>query len=139
MHSAPSTAPPQDSIAIADLSQPVISEYFATLNAGDFQATAALFADDGALQPPFETPIVGAEAIAAYLSAEAKGFVLQPQQVTAQPLADGSTELQVGGRVQTPLFSVHVGWRFVLNSQQEICFLRVKLLASLEELVRLRR
>jgi hypothetical protein len=135
MHSAPTMEP----IVIADLGQPVISAYFATLNAGDFQATAALFADDGALQPPFASPIVGAEAIEVYLDTEAKGFVLQPQQVTVQPLDDGCTEFQVGGRVQTPLFSVHVGWRFVLNSQQEICFVRVKLLASLEELVQLRR
>ena len=128
-----------EAIAIADLNQPTLSNYFATLNAEEFQATAALFAEDGVLQPPFVTAIVGREAIATYLEAEAKGFVLHPQQVTVHPLDDGCTEFQVGGRVQTPLFSVNVGWRFVLNPQQEICFVRVKLLASLEELFKLRR
>ena len=143
---APSEFPPEPLgespsrvIAIADLDRPVISTYFAALNAGDFPAAAALFAADGALQPPFSGPIVGAEAIKAYLAAEARGFMLYPQQATEQLLADGFTELQVGGQVQTPLFSVNVGWRFVLNPQQEISFVRVKLLASLEELVRLRR
>ena len=33
------------------------------LNANDFDALAALFTVDGALQPPFRRPIVGRDAI----------------------------------------------------------------------------
>ena len=146
MNSAPaSTASSSDQpdqaeqMPIADLNEPVISNYFQTLNAGEFQATAALFAKDGALQPPFETAIVGAAAIVAYLEAEARGLMLQPQRVTVHTLADGCTEYQVGGRVKTPLFSVNVGWRLVLSPQKQICLARVKLLASLEELFKLPR
>ena len=128
-----------ETIAIGDLHEPTIAKYFEAVNAGEFQTAAALFAVDGSLQAPFEQPIVGAEAIAAYLEAEAKGFELQPQQVTVQALEDSHTEYQVGGRVQTPLFSVNVGWRFLLNPHKEISFVRVKLLASLEELSKLRR
>lgn len=143
MNSAPGlTAPLPDRtqpLPIADLDEPVISNYFQTLNAGEFQATVALFAADGALKPPFEPAIVGAEAIAAYLTSEAKGLVLQPQHVTVEVLEDGCTAYQVSGSVQTPLFSVNVGWQFVLSPQKQICWAKVKLLATLEELFKLPR
>lgn len=37
------------------------------MNAFDFQGAVALFAEDGALQPPFQEPIVGHESILAYM------------------------------------------------------------------------
>ncbi len=36
------------------------------MNADDFEAVTALFTPDGALQPPFQKPMVGREAIAIY-------------------------------------------------------------------------
>ncbi|MBW4654375.1 MAG: nuclear transport factor 2 family protein [Kaiparowitsia implicata GSE-PSE-MK54-09C] len=118
-----------------------LSRYFATLNAGDFQATAALFAPDGMLNPPFEAALTGPEAIALYLSQEANGLQLQPLKKTSELLEDGSDRCKydVLGSVQTSLFTVNVCWLFVLNSQAEICSVNVKLLATMKELLQLKR
>jgi hypothetical protein len=114
--------------------------YFEALNAGDFGATAALFAIDGALHPPFEDPVVGREAIAAYLQQEAQGLQLYPQREEMRHYVEGNLlQLRVVGRVQTPLFGVNVAWKFVLNPQQEIVYVAVELLASLQELLKYRR
>ena len=63
---------------------------------------------------------------------------LHPQQGMSQTLEDGKIEVQVNGLVQTPLFSVNVGWLLVVNSQQAILSATVKLLASPQELLNLR-
>ncbi|HEY9624071.1 MAG TPA: nuclear transport factor 2 family protein [Crinalium sp.] len=128
-----------ESLAIEGISEPVIAQYFETLNAGEFQATANLFAPEGALLPPFEDAVVGPEAIAQYLEAEAKGMTLYPIKGTATPLENGDTEFNVGGKVQTSLFGVHVAWSFILNSDAQILSARIKLLGSLEELLKLKR
>ncbi|MDB9514435.1 nuclear transport factor 2 family protein [Kamptonema animale CS-326] len=117
---------------------PVVHSYFETLNCGDFEGTANLFATDGVLYAPFEDPIVGRDAIALYLEAEAKGMQLEPQQAVIETLEDGNREIHVSGKVQTPLFGVKVGWRLILNSEVEIVAVTVKLLASTQELLKLR-
>jgi hypothetical protein len=124
--------------AIAGIDVPPILQYFAALNAGEFQRVSGLFAIDGALQPPFDAPIVGREAIAAYLNQEARGFMLHPQSGMAQALDNGCTEFDIVGQVQTPWFSVNVKWTFILSPAQEIFLVKVKLLASLKELLPLR-
>jgi len=124
--------------AIAGISHPTMSKYFAAFNAEDFRGASSLFAETGKLYPPFEAPVVGQEAIAAYLEKDAKGMKALPIQGTLQIL-DGDTEVKVSGKVQTSLFSVNVSWHFVLNSQAEIVTVRVKLLAALEELLHLQR
>lgn len=124
---------------IAGIDNRVILRYFETLNAGDFQATSQLFAKDGALQPPFEADVIGPEAIAAYLEQEAKGFILEPQHGVSSPVDNGCTEFLIGGKVHTPWFSVNVSWLFILSPTQEIFLTKVKLLASLQELIHLRR
>ncbi|MFB2935412.1 ketosteroid isomerase family protein [Aerosakkonemataceae cyanobacterium BLCC-F154] len=129
----------QVDLAIAGITESTILNYFQTLNAGDFSATAALFAADGELNPPFESAVVGPEAIATYLKQEATGMQLLPTQGTAEEMEDGYTQIQVKGRVKTPLFSVNVGWIFVLNAEQEIAAATIKLLASPQELLSLRR
>lgn len=129
----------QVDLAIAGITESTILNYFQTLNAGDFSATAALFAADGELNPPFESAVVGPEAIATYLEQEATGMQLLPKQGTAEEMENGYTQIQVKGRVKTPLFSVNVGWIFVLNAQQEIAAATIKLLASPQELLSLRR
>ena len=54
-------------------------------------------------------------------------------------LADELSEIYIQGQVQTSLFKVNVAWKFILNSAKEIVSVKVKLLASLAELVKLRR
>jgi hypothetical protein len=121
------------------LTHPTVLSYFDRFNAADFAATANLFAIDGQLLPPFESPIEGREAIAAYLTTEAKGMKAIPQEASEQPLPSGETQVQVGGQVQTPLFSVNVSWQFVLNPDSEIVSVRIKLLAALRDLLHLKR
>lgn len=125
-------------IAIEGVAEPAVLQYFQTLNAGQFDATAALFASDGQLHAPFEEPIEGREAIAAYLQAEAQGMQLYPRQGQVETLEDGQIQVTVTGRVQTPWFSVNIGWVFVLNPARDIISATIKLLASPQELLSLR-
>lgn len=131
--------PVTSSIAIAGITEATILRYFETFNAGDFNATAALFAPEGELHPPFESAIVGTEAIASYLNVEAQGMTLNPRQGIARELDDRTAEIQVAGSAQTPLFGVNIAWNFLLNPQQEILAVRIKLLASPQELLNLRQ
>lgn len=124
---------------IAGIDNPVILQYFETINEGQFQATSQLFASDGALQPPFEGDIVGPEAIATYLEQEAKGFILEPQHGVSTSIDESGTEVLIGGKVHTPWFSVNVSWLFILSPHQKILTAKIKLLASLQELIHLRR
>ncbi|MEG4324877.1 ketosteroid isomerase family protein [Microcoleus sp. AT3-A2] len=126
------------SIKIAGITIPAVLQYFETLNAGDFEATANLFADDGVLNAPFEDPIIGNISIATYLKKEARGMQLEPQKGVSQILEDDQVEVQVSGRVQTSAFGVNVGWLLLLNSDQKILSVTVKLLASPQELLNLR-
>lgn len=126
------------SINIVGLTKLAVQQYFETFNAGDFEATANLFAEDGVLHAPFEEPIIGKSSIASYLKTEARGMLLEPQQSASKILEDGTVEIQVSGRVQTPVFGINVGWVFMLNFQQEIVSVTVKLLASPQELLTLR-
>lgn len=126
-------------LTIEGITEPVVLGYFETMNAGDYEATTALFADTGALLPPFEKPIEGKEAIATYLETEATGMLLFPSKGITEALEDGLTQIQVAGKVQTSLFSVNVSWIFVLTPEREIRSARIKLLASPQELLNLRR
>ncbi|GAP94351.1 ketosteroid isomerase family protein [Leptolyngbya sp. NIES-2104] len=120
--------------AIDGISHPTILQYFETLNVGEFEATSELFAIDGAMQPPFEKPIEGRDAIANYLKKEAIGLMALPH---AGVVTD--SEYQITGRVQMPMFGVNVTWNFTLNSNDQIAFVRIKLNASPQELVKLRQ
>lgn len=127
-----------DDLLIEGVTESVILDYFATMNAGDYQATSALFAESGSMQPPFEEPITGRSAIAHYLETEARGMQLAPKKGSAHS-ENEQTNIQVTGKVQTAVFGVNVSWIFILNAQQEILFTRIKLLASPQELLNLRR
>ena len=124
-------------LRIAGIDEPVVWQYFETFNRGDFAATASLFAPEGTLHPPFESPIVGQEAITAFLQAEAQGMTLQPREGTSET-TEAQTKFQINGKVQTRLFSVNVAWHFTLNQRPEIEYVRIKLLASPQELLKLR-
>ena len=123
---------------ITDIRESSIWRYFKSMNAGDFETTAAMFAPDGVLNAPFEDPIVGREAIVPYLQAEAKEMELDPREGVSQKLQDGNTEMLIIGKVDTPLFGVNVSWQFILNSREEIVSVTVKLLAEPQELLILR-
>jgi hypothetical protein len=126
------------SINIAGITKPTVLRYFETLNAGDFEATANLFAEGGVLHAPFEEPIIGSRSIATYLKTEARGMQLEPQQGVSEILEDGNVEVQVSGRVQTSAFGINVAWLLLLNSDQKLLSVTVKLLASPQELLNLR-
>lgn len=124
---------------IEGISEPVILRYFESLNAGEFDETASLFAPDGVMQPPFESGIVGSNAIATYLKQEAQGIKAEPRQGIAENLDNNQIEFQVSGKAQTTWCGVNVMWLFILNQERQIQFTRIKLLASPQELLSLRR
>lgn len=121
-------------LSIDGISHSTILRYFESLNAGDFKATSELFEVDGAMQPPFEKPIEGRDAIVNYLNKEAIGLMALPQAGVAT-----DSDYQITGKVQMPMFGVNVTWYFTLNSSEQITFVRIKLNASPQELVKLRQ
>jgi hypothetical protein len=141
-------SPPKDigqrpSIAIAGVSNPTILAYMENLNANDFEALITLFVPDGALQPPFQKPIVGKESILRFFKEECQNLKLLPESGVSEPAEDGYTQIKVTGKVQTPWFGGGVGmniaWRFLLNSDGKIFFVAIDLLASPKELLNLGR
>lgn len=130
---------PAVQLKIVGIAEPTIIRYFETLNAGEFEACAKLFASDGVMYPPFETGIEGCEAIVAYLQTEAQGMKLEPREGITKILENDCQEVQVAGKVQTSWCGVNVSWLFVLNPQAEIFTAKIKLLASPQELINLRR
>jgi hypothetical protein len=137
------TEPAPTQITVEGITETTVLSYFKAMNADDFETALALFTPDGALQPPFQKPIVGREAIASYMRAEAQGLNIMPKQGISEALPDGSKQVKVTGVVQTPWFGVNVGmniaWRFLLNPQGKIFFVAIDMLASPQELLSLRR
>lgn len=128
----------KEELKIEGITEACILHYFQTLNAGEFQATAALFADDGVMHPPFESDIVGPDAIAAYLQQEAQGIKADPRQGIVETLENDQIQVQVTGKAQTSWCGVNVLWLFILNQQKQIIDTKIKLLASPQELLSLR-
>jgi hypothetical protein len=122
---------------IEGITEPSVRHYFETLNAGEFQATAALFAKDGVMRPPFESDIVGVDAIAAYLKQAGQNVKAYPNTAIAETLETGDIQVQVTGKAQTSWCSVNVLWLFILNQKRQIFYTRIKLLASPQELLSL--
>jgi len=134
--------PAPSKVTIAGVMEPAVLNYVEAMNADNFKAAVELFTVDGALQPPFQKPIVGREAIAKYMSEEAQGLNMMPQQGICETNPDGSKQIKVTGVVQTPWFGVNVGmniaWRFLINPQGKIFFVAIDMLASPQELLNLR-
>ncbi|MBD2208674.1 nuclear transport factor 2 family protein [Nostoc linckia FACHB-104] len=124
---------------IEGITEPSILNYFQALNAGDFAATAALFAEDGTMYPPFESGFVGPDAIASYLEQEAQGIKAEPQQGIIEILPNEQIQVQVAGKAFTSWCGVNVTWLFILNQQRQIVEAKIKLLASPQELLAMRR
>lgn len=137
----PSTHPVEPATvaqSIDSISESAIQSYFERLNAGDYTAAADLFAEEGVLRPPFDDPLTGREAIAHYLATEARGMKCHPLKATYGVLETGDREFTITGKVQMPLFGVNVAWNFILNSRSQILSVQIKLLAALEELLKLK-
>ncbi len=130
-------------LTIEGVTQPTVLKYIEAMNTDDVETAVALFAEDGALQPPFQKPLVGREAIATYLRDEGQGLTMKPKQGISEPAEDGYTQHKVTGTVETPWFGGNVGmniaWRFLLDPQGKIFFVAIDLLASPKELLNLRR
>ncbi|MBW4425834.1 MAG: ketosteroid isomerase family protein [Nostoc desertorum CM1-VF14] len=129
----------QEEFQIEGITETNVLRYFETLNAGEFEATAALFAIDGVMRPPFESDIVGIDAIAAYLKQEGQNIKAYPNTGIAEALENATIQVQVTGKAQTSWCSVNVLWLFILNQQGQISYTKIKLLASPQELLSLRR
>lgn len=126
----------------------LVEEYFRSFNENQFQQTAALFAEEGKLVPPFDSPVVGKQSILAYLEKEAGDITALPKYWETEVLEDKSlednrTQINVTGKVNAIVFKVNVAWYFTIGANSKtdapkIERVRVKLLASPKELLGLR-
>ena len=128
-------------VNIEGVSNTAVLNYMNLLNANDFDELIKLFAEDGALQPPFKRPIVGKDAVLKFFKEECPNLKLAPERGVEEPADDGYTQTKVTGKVQTPWFGAGVGmnmsWRFLINSEGKIFFVAIDLLASPKELLKL--
>ncbi len=129
---------PRTRIGIEGIDNVTVLSYMENMNAFNFPAVVALFAEDGALQPLFEKPIVGQENILRYMREECYGLKLMPERGVSEPAEGGFTQIKVTGKVQTPWVGASVGidlaWRFLLNPEDKVFFVAIDLLASPQEL-----
>ena len=132
----------KESIDIQGINELTIQQYFQSLNASDYEKTASLFAENGVMHPPFESGITGRDAILNYLNKEAIDIKAYPREAISEILEDNQdnqTQIKVAGKVETPWFGVNVSWLFALNENLQILDVKIKLLASPQELLSLRK
>ena len=75
----------QDLLNIEDIPSHTICNYFLNLNENNFEEFAALFSPNGLLLPPFESAIVGRDAICQYLQSTGIDVKAAPQSGIVQP------------------------------------------------------
>ena len=130
-------------VFIEGVINPTVTSYMDLLNANDFDNLIQLFLPDGALQPPFQKPIVGTEAILRFFREDCQNLQLLPERGYAEPAEGEFTQIKVTGKVQTPWFGAGIGmnvaWRFLLNPEGKIYFVAIDLLASPAELLKFGR
>lgn len=140
---APKDISQRNQVKIEGINNSTVLNYMNNLNANDFDELIKLFVEDGALQPPFQRPIVGKDAIMRFFREECQNLNLLPERGVAEPADDGYTQVKVTGKVQTPWFGAAVGmnmaWRFLINPEGKIFFVAIDLLASPKELLNLVR
>jgi Orange carotenoid protein, N-terminal/Nuclear transport factor 2 (NTF2) domain len=140
---APKDMSERTQVKIEGIDIPTVLNYMNNMNANDFDALIELFTPDGALQPPFQKPIVGKDAVLRFFREDCQNLKLMPERGVAEPTEDGYTQVKVTGKVQTPWFGAGVGmnmaWRFLLNPENKIFFVAIDLLASPKELLNLVR
>jgi hypothetical protein len=138
------TAPEErTSVVIEGVENATVINYMDLLNANDFDNLIELFLPDGALQPPFQRPIVGRDAVLRFFREDCQNLKLLPDRGVTEPSDGGFTQIKVTGKVQTPWFGAGVGmnvaWRFLLDPQGKIYFVAIDLLASAAELLKFAR
>jgi hypothetical protein len=130
-------------VSIEGIDNPTVVNYMNNMNANDFDALIELFTPDGALQAPFQRPIVGKDAVLRFFREDCQNLKLIPERGVAEPAENGYTQVKVTGKVQTPWFGAEVGmnmaWRFLLSPDNKIFFVAIDLLASPKELLNLAR
>ena len=126
-----------DAAGLGNESEAVL-RYFTLFNLGKYEQVARLFSPDGRLYPPFESPIVGPESIESYLMKEADGMTVSLLSAEARPGEGNHQQIDVRGKVTALVFEVNVTWHFTVTSSNKIKSVRVDLVATLEELLRLR-
>ncbi|MFM7218717.1 MAG: orange carotenoid protein N-terminal domain-containing protein [Nodosilinea sp.] len=130
-------------VTIEGVDNPTVMSYMDNLNANDFDTLIELFTSDGALQPPFQKPIIGKESVLRFFKEDCQNLKLLPERGVVEPAQDGYTQIKVTGKVQTPWFGAGVGmnmaWRFLLTPENKIFFVAIDLLASPKELINLVR
>jgi hypothetical protein len=140
---APKEVASRSQVNIEGVTNQTILAYMNNMNANDFNALIELFTPDGALQPPFQRPIVGKEAVLRFFNEECQNLKLMPERGVSEPAQDGYNQIKVTGKVQTPWFGGGVGmnmsWRFLLDPQGKIFFVAIDLLASPKELLNFAR
>lgn len=140
---APQAAASRTLVTIAGITNQTVLDYMNNLNANDFDVLISLFAEDGALQPPFQRPIVGKAAVLKFFQEECQNLKLLPEQGIMEPADGDYTQIKVTGKVQTAWFGAGVGmnmaWRFLLTPDNKIFFVAIDLLASPKELLNLVR
>ncbi|AFY60497.1 orange carotenoid-binding protein [Synechococcus sp. PCC 6312] len=140
---APKDLSQRSQVKIEGVNNPVVLAYMNNLNANDFDALIDLFAEGSALQPPFQRPIVGKDAILRFFKEDCQNLVLLPERGVSEPADEGYTQIKITGKVQTPWFGAGVGmniaWRFLLTPDNKIFFVAIDLLASPKELLNLSR
>ncbi|MCT0224058.1 orange carotenoid-binding protein [Synechococcus sp. CS-1328] len=140
---APTPEDQRQKVFIEGVINPTVNSYMDLLNANDFDNLIGLFLPDGALQPPFQKPIVGTDAILRFFREECQNLRLLPERGYAEPTDGDFTQIKVTGKVQTPWFGANVGmnvaWRFLLNPEGKIYFVAIDLLASPAELLKFAR
>jgi Orange carotenoid protein, N-terminal/Nuclear transport factor 2 (NTF2) domain len=140
---APKEVAQRTKVTIEGVDNPAVLSYMDNLNANDFDELIKLFMEDGALQPPFQRPIVGKDAVLRFFREECQNLKLLPERGVSEPAADGYTQIKVTGKVQTPWFGGGVGmnmaWRFLVSPDNKIYFVAIDLLASPKELLNLMR
>ncbi|MBE9029065.1 orange carotenoid-binding protein [filamentous cyanobacterium LEGE 11480] len=133
----------REKVTIEGIDNETVLSYMDNMNANDFEALIKLFTADGALQPPFQRPIVGSEAVLRFFREDCQNLKLMPKQGVIEPADEGFTQIKVTGKVQTPWFGAGVGmnmaWRFLLTPDNKIFFVAIDLLASPKELLNLAR
>jgi hypothetical protein len=140
---APTPEEQRKKVFIEGVINPTVNSYMDLLNANDFDNLIQLFLPDGALQAPFQKPIVGTEAILRFFREECQNLRLLPERGYAEPTDGEFTQIKVTGKVQTPWFGAGIGmnvaWRFLLNPEGKIYFVAIDLLASPAELLKFAR
>ena len=140
---APTPESLRKKVFIEGVINPTVNSYMDLLNANDFDQLIELFLADGALQPPFQKPIVGTESILRFFREDCQNLQLLPERGFAEPTEGDYTQIKVTGKVQTPWFGAGVGmnvaWRFLLNPEGKIYFVAIDLLASPAELLKFAR